>query len=85
MLCTDHTIKEKKMSEQSTVLALLYTVIIKYEVDNKELVQLFQTLNSKYEMIQDMLRRSTAVAVECCDPFGLLVSLGSPGNYKHLL
>jgi len=42
-------------------------------------------LNSKYEMIQDVLRRSKAVAVECSDPFGQLVFLGSPGNYKHLL
>jgi hypothetical protein len=48
-------------------------------------VQLFQTLNSKYELIQDMLRRSTAVAFECGDPFGQLRSLGSPGHYKHLL
>jgi hypothetical protein len=30
-------------------------------------------------MIQDMLRRSIAVAVECGDPFGKLVSLGSQG------
>lgn len=47
-------------------------------------VQLFQTLNSKYEIIQDMLRRSTAVAVECGEPYGQLRSLGNPGHYKHL-
>jgi hypothetical protein len=58
------------MSEHSTVLALLYTVFIKYKMDNKNFqVHLFQTLNSKYEVIQDMLRMSTAVAVECGDPF----------------